>query len=81
MSNGALQPGMDREAPEVVEAIQRIVAVAHDNGIRAALHCGTPEYAARGVEWGYDMVTIGADSVILDQGAAHLTNTFRQLIS
>ncbi|MEL7151939.1 MAG: aldolase/citrate lyase family protein [Pseudomonadota bacterium] len=81
MSNGALQPGMDREEPEVIEAIQRIVAVAHDNGIRAALHCGSPEYAARGVEWGYDMVTIGADSVILAQGAAQLTKTFRQLIS
>lgn len=81
MSNGALQPGMDREEPEVVEAIKRIVDVAHDNGIKAALHCGTPEYAARGVEWGYDMVTISADSVILAQGAAALAKTFRGLVS
>lgn len=80
MSNGALQPGLDREEPEVIEVIQRIVAVAHDNGIRAALHCGTPEYAARGIGWGYDMVTIGADSAILAQGAANLTKTFRSLI-
>lgn len=80
MSNGKLQPGMDREEPEVIEAIQRIVAVAHENGIRAALHCGSPEYAARGVAWGYDMVTIGADSVLLAQGAANLTKTFRSLI-
>ena len=81
MSNGALQPGMDREEPEVIEAIKRIVDVAHDNGIKAALHCGTPEYAARGVEWGYDMVTISADSVILAQGAAALAKTFRGLVS
>lgn len=81
MSNGALQPSLDREEPEVIEAIQRIVAVAHDNGIRAALHCGTPEYAARGVEWGFDMVTVGADSALLAQGAANLTKTFRGLIS
>ncbi|MEM9427441.1 MAG: aldolase/citrate lyase family protein [Pseudomonadota bacterium] len=80
MSNGALQPGLDREEPEVIEVIQRIVAVAHDSGIRAALHCGTPEYAARGIGWGYDMVTVGADSAILAQGAANLTKTFRGLI-
>ncbi|MEO1537132.1 MAG: aldolase/citrate lyase family protein [Pseudomonadota bacterium] len=80
MSNGALQPGLDREEPEVIEAIKRIVAIAHENGIRAALHCGTPEYAARGVEWGYDMVTISADSAILAQGAANLTKTFRGLV-
>ena len=64
----------------MAEAIQRIVAVAHDNGIKAALHCGTPDYAARGVAWGYDMVTIGADSVILAQGAAALTKNFRNLV-
>ncbi|MGR3515431.1 MAG: HpcH/HpaI aldolase family protein [Paracoccaceae bacterium] len=80
MSNGALQPGMDREEPEVIEAIKRIVSVAHANGKRAALHCGSPEYAARGVAWGYDMVTIGADSIILDQGAKQLTQSFRSLI-
>ena len=80
MTNGALQPGLDREEPEVIEAIQRIVSVAHDSGIKAALHCGTPEYAARGVAWVYDMVTIGADSAILAQGAANLTKTFRGLI-
>ncbi|MEM6891638.1 MAG: aldolase/citrate lyase family protein [Pseudomonadota bacterium] len=80
MSNGALQPGMDREEPEVIEAIQRIVSVAHDRGIRAALHCASPEYAARAIGWGYDMVTIGTDSVILAQGAAQVTKAFRSLL-
>ena len=81
LTNGALPPKLDREEPEMIEAIQKIVAVAHENGIRAALHCGTPEYAARGVEWGFDMVTVGTDSAILAQGAAAVTKTFRSLIS
>ena len=29
------------------------------NGIRAALHCGTPDYAARAIGWGFDMTTVG----------------------
>ncbi|MEM7718320.1 MAG: aldolase/citrate lyase family protein [Pseudomonadota bacterium] len=80
LSNGSLPAKLDREEPEMIEAIQRIVAVAHENGIRAALHCGTPEYAARGIEWGFDMVTVGTDSAILSQGAAQVTKTFRGLI-
>lgn len=80
MSDGRLQPGMDREEPEVVEALKHIVAVAHDNGIRAALHCASPEYAARGVGWGYDMVTVGTDSTLLAEGAKTTTQAVRKLI-
>lgn len=81
LTNGALPPKLDREEPEMIDAIKKIVTVAHDNGIKAALHCGTPEYAARGVAWGFDMVTVGTDSAILSQGAASVTKTFRSLIS
>ena len=79
MSNGALQPGLDREEPEVIDTLKHIVEVAHANGIWAALHCGTPEYAARGVDWGFDMVTVGTDSAILAKGAAETVKTFRGL--
>jgi 4-hydroxy-2-oxoheptanedioate aldolase len=81
LSNGALKPGLDREEPEMIDAIRHIVGVAHDNGIRAALHCGTPEYAARGVEWGFDMVTVGTDSAILAQGAKATTMKIRSLMA
>lgn len=79
ISNGALKPGLDREEPEVIDAIKRVIEAAHDNGKRAALHCMTPEYAARGVEWGADLVTVGTDSVILAQGAAATVKSFRSL--
>lgn len=77
MSNGALPPGMDREEPEVIEALQRIVETAHAHGKKAALHCGGAPYAKRAVEWGYDMVTLGTDSVILSQGAKATVAAFR----
>lgn len=79
MSNGALAPGMDREEPEVIEALKRIVEAAHDNGLRAALHCASPAYAARGKAWGFDMVTLGTDSVILATGAAATARAYRDL--
>ena len=80
MTNGALRPGLDREEPEVIEMLKRIVEVAHANGKRAALHCGTPEYALRGKQWGYDMVTVGTDSVLLAQGAAQTVARTRELL-
>jgi len=70
VSNGRLAPGLDREEPEMIEALQHILAAADAHNIRAAIHCGTPSYAARAVSWGFDMVTIGTDSVILAEGAA-----------
>lgn len=79
MSDGALKPGLDREEPEVIEALQRIVAAAHDNGLRVALHCGSPAYAARAAKWGFDMLTVATDSAILSQGAASAVKAFRDL--
>ncbi len=80
MSNGALTPGLDREEPEVIDTLQHIAATAKKHGIRAALHCGTPEYAARGIEWGFDMVTVGTDSAILAKGAAATLASVRKSI-
>ena len=70
MSNGALPGGLDREEPELIEAIQRIVAAAHEAGIKAVLHTAAPDYAKRGLGWGYDMVTLGSDVGYLAAGAA-----------
>ncbi len=64
-----LRAGFDREEPEMLEAIRAILAAAHDAGKKAALHCGAPDYAARAIEWGFDLVTISSD-VRLMAGAA-----------
>jgi len=74
-----LAPGFDREEDEMVAAIKRILAAARKAGIRAALHCGTPDYAARAVGWGFDMVTVSGDSHLLAAAAGASVKRFREL--
>ena len=71
-TNGALPPGFDREEPEMLEIIHRILKAAKDAGIRAGIHCGTPAYAAKAIGWGFDLTTISGDVRLL-AGAAEST--------
>ena len=61
--------GFDREEPEMVDAIRRVLDVAHRAGIRAGLHNGTAAYAAKAIGWGFDLVTVSNDVRLL-AGAA-----------
>lgn len=81
LSGGKLVPGFDREEPEMIAALQRIVAACKTNGIRAALHCGTADYAARAIGWGFDMTTVSGDSRLLAAGAAASVGRFRELLN
>ena len=80
IGNGRLAPHFDREEEEMVTAIRKIRAAAHAAGIRAALHCGTPEYAARAVDWGFDMVTVSSDVRLLTAAAYGSVSRTRELI-
>jgi 4-hydroxy-2-oxoheptanedioate aldolase len=79
LAQGRLAPGFDREEPEMIAALKEIVAACKTNGIRAALHCGTPDYAARAIEWGFDMTTVSGDSRLLAGAAGASVAKFRQL--
>jgi 4-hydroxy-2-oxoheptanedioate aldolase len=72
--------GFDREEPEMIEAIKTVLRKAHDAGIRACLHCGTPAYAARAIGWGFDLVTIASDARLLAAGAQASLATVHKLI-
>jgi 4-hydroxy-2-oxoheptanedioate aldolase len=80
LTDGRLMPAFDREEPEMIEALQRIVAAGKKNKICAALHCGTPEYAARAIQWGFDMTTVSGDSRLLAAAAAASVAMFRDLV-
>jgi 4-hydroxy-2-oxoheptanedioate aldolase len=80
LMDGTLAPGFDREEPEMIEALQRIVAACNSNGIRAALHCGTADYAVRAIGWGFDMTTVSGDSRLLAAAAAASVGRFRELV-
>ena len=79
LAQGRLAPGFDREEPEMIAALQAIVAACRRNGLRAGLHCGTPAYAARAIGWGYDMTTVGGDTRLLAAAAAASVAAFRDL--
>lgn len=72
--------GFDREEPEIIDAIRTIRARAHEAGIRACLHCGTPAYGARAIGWGFDMVTLSNDVRLLAGAAKASIDQARQLI-
>ncbi len=72
--------GFDREEPEMVEAIRKVLEKSHAAGVRAALHCGTLAYAAKAVGWGFDLVTISNDVRMLAGAAQASVAAARQLI-
>jgi 4-hydroxy-2-oxoheptanedioate aldolase len=79
LTQGRLAPGFDREEPEMIAALQAIVAACKKHNIRAALHCGTPDYAARAIGWGFNMTTVGGDSRFLAAAAGAAVAGFRKL--
>lgn len=79
VTNGRLAPGFDREEDEMVAAIQRILKAAKTAGIRACLHCGTPEYAAKAIGWGFDLVTLSNDVRLLAGAAQASVSKTREL--
>lgn len=81
LCDGKYPPGFDREEPEMIEALQTIVQTCRKHDIKAALHCGTAEYAAKAVGWGYNMTTVSGDTRLLAGAAAASVKTFREAVS
>jgi 4-hydroxy-2-oxoheptanedioate aldolase len=80
LTQGRLAAGFDREEPEMIEALKTIVGACKRQGIRAALHCGTAEYAARAIDWGFEMTTVSGDARLLAAAAGASVATFRTLV-
>ncbi len=80
VTNGRLPPGMDREEPEMVATIKTILKAAKDAGRAACIHTGAPEYAAKAIGWGFDLVTVGSDVKNMATATAQSIATFRGLV-
>jgi len=63
-------PGMDREEPAVLEAIDRILGAAKGHGLAAGIFTGSTGYASRMVERGFRFVTVLSDARLLAAAAA-----------
>ena len=80
-TKGRLQPGFDRQEEEMVAVLKRILAAAKDAGKFAALHCGSAEYAAKAIGWGFNMTTVSGDTRLLATAAAASVKEWRTLVS
>lgn len=78
LHDGTLPAGLDREEPEMIAVLQKIVAVCKTAGIKCALHCGGAGYAARAIGWGFDMTTVSGDSRLIAAAAAASVSEFRE---
>ena len=64
------EPGFDRpENSKAFSQILKILEHAKKNKIFAGIHNGTPEYALKMIEKGFNFVTIGADQRAMSAGA------------
>lgn len=79
LSNGKLPAGFDRQEPEMIAAIHKIIEAAHTAGIKACVHCGSSEYAAKAAGWGADLVTLLNDVRMLAAAGAQAVKRFHEL--
>ena len=70
-------PGMDREEPEVVEAIGRIVGSAGEQGLAAGIFTGSTEYAGRMIDKGFNFVNVSSDVRLMADAASAATAALR----
>ncbi|MBB4264675.1 HpcH/HpaI aldolase family protein [Roseospira visakhapatnamensis] len=70
-------PTFDDVDPPVAEAIAYILAKAKEHGKIAGCHNGTPEYALKRIEMGFQFVTIASDARLMAAGAQRVLGTLR----
>lgn len=72
------RPTFDDVEPPVAEAIELIVAKAREHGKVAGCHNGTPEYALKRIEMGFQFVTISSDARLLASGSQEVLAKIRR---
>ena len=70
-------PKFDQDEKPVVEAIDLIVSKAKKHGVVAGIHNGTPEYAQKMIEKGFQFVTIASDARLMAAKAAEVIGKMR----
>ena len=71
---------IDQTDPVVVEAIDRIIAVAKKHGVAAGIHCGSPTYAAQMLDKGCQLVTIASEMALMQKAATEAVKTCRESV-
>lgn len=69
--------GMDREEPEMVEAIGRIVGSAREKGLAAGIFTGSTEYATRMIDEGFNFINVSSDARLMAEAASAAVTALR----
>ena len=70
-------PKFDQDEKPVLEAIDLIISTAKKHKIVAGIHNGTPEYAQRMIDKGFQFVTIASDARLMAAKAAEVVGKMR----
>lgn len=70
-------PGLDRQEPDVDQAIGKILATAKKHGKRAGIHCSSPEYLKSAYQRGFSFATSLSDIRLLGQAIAQNLKAIR----
>jgi 4-hydroxy-2-oxoheptanedioate aldolase len=71
------RPKFDHTEPELMEPIERILAAAKAHGVMPGIHCGSPAYAKRMIELGFQLVTLLSDQRLLVAAAKAIVADLR----
>ena len=63
----------------VIRADVNYVRIGKKTNILSGIHCASPEYAAKAVKWGFDLVTVNSDVKLLSEMANHVVKKTRNL--
>ena len=76
------QPGFDKpEGSPTYEQITNILKHAKKNNIVAGIHNGTPEYAQKMIDIGFQLVTVGSDQRSMSAGAKEIVSKLKNVKS
>ena len=64
-----LEPKLDHDAPQHVEAVQKVVDTAKKHGLMAGIHTTGPEEVARRYKQGFNLCPLGSDAGFVGAGA------------
>lgn len=73
-----LAPMLDREEPQVLSIYSRLLEETRKRGLLPAIHNATPAYAARMVQLGFRLVTVGSDLAFLGGAAREAVHATRR---
>ncbi len=75
-------PGFDKpEGSPTYEQITNILKHAKKNNIVAGIHNGTPEYAQKMIDIGFQLVTVGSDQRSMSAGAKEIVSKLKNVKS